>query len=131
MTMTDPAHRQALIEGIAQQAERIYLQLHSMLSEASLHDIHMPRVLEEDARAALLRLPTALRGQPVTWRFEGGPWDGHQVEQHHDLLLPMVQVVTVPGQAPVRYELVTKQEPDTFIYRPVVQRAHKAGEARR
>jgi hypothetical protein len=54
----------------------------------------------------------------MIWRFEGGPWDGKQIELHDNVLVPMFQVVSLLGQEPLRYDLAEKQEPATFIYRP-------------
>lgn len=51
------------------------------------------------------------------WRFEGGPWDGQQLELHNDLMAPMFQFVTPLKGETVRYELAAKEEPATLIYR--------------
>jgi hypothetical protein len=55
----------------------------------------------------------------MIWRFDGGPWDGKQIEPHDNVLVPMYQVVSLLGQEPVRYDLAGKQDPATFIYRLV------------
>ena len=51
------------------------------------------------------------------WRFEGGPWDGQQMELHDYLMAPMFQLITPLDGETVRYELAAKEDPATLIYR--------------
>ena len=58
----------------------------------------------------------------MIWRFEGGPWDGVQLEVHEDMPAPPHQVVSLKDAPETHYWLANVLEPLTFVYRTVQTR---------
>jgi hypothetical protein len=54
----------------------------------------------------------------MIWKFEGGPWDGNEMVFPTELMVPAQQIVNAWNQPSCVYDLVEKQVPATYIYRP-------------
>jgi hypothetical protein len=57
----------------------------------------------------------------TTWRFEGGPWNGRQLEVPDNLTAPQKQIVNALHEPACTYQLARKVPPGLFVYEPIIK----------